>query len=62
MKRLTHPRKKRHMPDLFDWAASRSIPVRDYRTRWVARRCRVSLETAATIIGNAGFSDSEGCQ
>jgi hypothetical protein len=58
MKRLPYSRRQLHGPDLFDWAASRAIP-HDYRIRWVANRCRVSLATAETIIANAGFSDGE---
>jgi hypothetical protein len=59
MKSLPHSRRKLHLPDLFDWAANRSIPVHDYRVRWVASRCRVSRATAETIIANAGFTDGE---
>ena len=35
------------------------ISATDFRVRWVASRCRVSLATAETIIANAGFSDGE---
>jgi hypothetical protein len=59
MKMLPHTRKNLKFPDLFDWAANRSITVPDFRVRWVASRCRVSLATAETIITNAGFSDGE---
>ena len=59
MKSLPRCRRKLHLPDLFDWAATRAIPVHDYRVRWVASRCRVSVATAETIIRNAGFSDGE---
>lgn len=59
MNQVPHSRRKLHLPDLFDWAASRAAPLRDYRVRWVASRCRVSLATAETIIANAGFSDGE---
>jgi hypothetical protein len=59
MKTIPPSRRKLHFPDLFDWAATRAIPVHDYRVRWVASRCRVSLATAETIIANAGFSDAE---
>lgn len=59
MKRLAHSGRQLHYPDLFDWAAGRAIPPHDYRTRWVASRCRVSLATAETIVANAGFSDGE---
>lgn len=59
MRSLPRSRKQRHFPDLFDWAANRAISVPDYRVRWVASRCRVSLATAETIIANAGFSDGE---
>lgn len=31
----------------------------DYRVRWVARRCKVSLATAATLAINAGLLDRE---
>jgi hypothetical protein len=59
MKALPRSRKQLHLPDLFDWAAARAIPVYDYRVRWVASRCKVSLATAETIIANAGFSDGQ---
>jgi hypothetical protein len=59
MKSLPHFRRQFHFPDLFDWHPSRSLPAHDYRVRWVASRCRVSLATAVTIIANAGFSDRE---
>lgn len=59
MKPLPHSRRQLHFPDLFDWAATRTFPVHDYRVRWVASRCKVSLATAETIIANAGFSDAE---
>jgi hypothetical protein len=59
MKMLPHTRKNLKYPDLFDWAANRSNTVPDFRVRWVASRCRVSLATAETIIANAGFSDGE---
>jgi hypothetical protein len=59
MNNLPHWRRKLHLPDLFDWAAGRTICVPDHRVRWVASRCRVSLATAETIIANAGFSDGE---
>jgi hypothetical protein len=59
MKSLPHSRRQLHFPDLFDWAATRALPDHDYRVRWVASRCRVSLATAETIIANAGFSDAE---
>lgn len=59
MKRLPYSGRQLHFPDLFDWAASRAIPANDYRIRWVASRCRVSLATAETIVANAGFSDGE---
>jgi hypothetical protein len=59
MKSLPHSRRQLHVLDLFDWAANRSISVPDFRVRWVASRCRVSLATAETIIANAGFADGE---
>ena len=59
MRILSHSQRRFHLPDLFDWAANRDICASDYRVRWVARRCRVSLATAQTIIANAGFSDGE---
>jgi hypothetical protein len=59
MTHLPHSRRQLHCPDLFDWAANRAITFPDYRVRWVASRCRVSLATAETIIANAGFSDGE---
>lgn len=60
MKSLPRFRRQHHFPDLFDCAASRhSISAPDFRVRWVASRCRVSLATAETIISNAGFSDGE---
>jgi hypothetical protein len=59
MKSLSHKRGKHHFPDLFDWAANQDDGVRDHRVRWVARRCRVPLATAETIIANAGFFDGE---
>ena len=59
MRRLPHSRRQLHFPDLFDFAENRSIPVSDFRVRWVASRCRVTLATAETIIANAGFSNGE---
>jgi hypothetical protein len=59
MKTVSHPQKRFHLPDQFDWAANQDICVSDHRVRWVARRCRVSLAAAGTIIANAGFSDGE---
>lgn len=60
MKSLPRSRRQLHFPDLFDWAAAnRSVTVPDFRVRWVASRCRVSLATAETIITNAGFADGE---
>jgi hypothetical protein len=59
MTHLSRFGRRLHYPDLFDWAANRTIPIPDYRVRWVASRCRVSLATAETIITNAGFSDGE---
>jgi hypothetical protein len=59
MKSLPHSRRQLHFPDLFDWAANRTGSFPDYRVRWVASRCRVSLATAETIIANAGFADGE---
>jgi hypothetical protein len=59
MKNLPPSRRQIHFPDLFDLAANRPISVPDFRVRWVAGRCRVSLATAETIIANAGFSDGE---
>lgn len=40
-------------------ASSRAIAPHEYRVRWVASRCRVSLATAETVVANAGFSDGE---
>lgn len=59
MKSLPHSRRQLHIPDLFECAANRAASFPDYRVRWVASRCRVSLATAETIIMNAGFSDGE---
>jgi hypothetical protein len=56
---LPHTRRQLHFPDLFEWAANRDGSIPDYRVRWVASRCRVSLATAEAIIANAGFSDGE---
>jgi hypothetical protein len=59
MKSLPHSQRQLHVPDLFDWAANGAISVPDFRIRWVASRCRVSLATAETIIANAGFAEGE---
>jgi hypothetical protein len=59
MKHISRTRRQFYLPDLFDWAAKRHVCISDYRIRWVASRCRVSLATAETIIANAGFSDAE---
>lgn len=59
MKCLSRSNRQLHSPDLSDWAARRDVYVYDHRVRWVARRCRVPLATAETIIANAGFSDGE---
>jgi hypothetical protein len=40
----------------FDWAGE----IEHRRIRLVARRCRVSLSTAATLIILAGLSSQEG--
>ena len=57
--KIYHPPKSYQLPDLFDWASEMERHAVDHRTRWVARRCRVSLATAATLIENAGFSKRE---
>ena len=58
--KIHHPPKSCQLPDLFDWASEMERRSVDHRTRWVARHCRVSLATAATLIENAGFSNREG--
>jgi hypothetical protein len=59
MTHLSRFSRRLHCPDLFDWAANRTILIPDYRIRWVASRCRVSFATAETIITNAGFFDGD---
>ena len=59
MKSLPYARRKLHLPDLFEWAERQDVCLPNYRVRWVARRCRVPLANAETIIANAGFSDGE---
>jgi hypothetical protein len=58
MKCISRRRKRFQLPDLFDWADSRDFCA-DYRVRCVARRCRVSLSTAKTILELACFSNGE---
>ena len=58
--RLHDKAKRCQLPDLFDWAAKLDNRAADYRIRWIARRCRVSVATAATLAVNAGFTDREG--
>ena len=60
MKTLHHSPKSCQFPDLFDWASERGRRAVDHRVRWVARHCRVSLATAATLAVNAGFSNRDG--
>jgi hypothetical protein len=55
MKSVPHSRRQLHFPDLFDWATNRASSFPDYRVRWVASRCRVSLATAETIIAKRGL-------
>ena len=50
---------KFQLPDLFDWADELERRSASHRVRWVARHCRVSLATAATLIANAGFSNRD---
>jgi hypothetical protein len=57
--KLHHPPKKCQLPGLADRLADPDFCSFDYRRRLIARRCRVSLATAETIITNAGFSDGE---
>lgn len=59
VKSLTYSRKQLQLPDLPDQTNSGATALRDFRVRWVASRCRVSLATANAIIANAGFSDGE---
>jgi hypothetical protein len=58
--KVHHPSKSGQLPDLFDWNSEMERRPVDHRTRWVARRCRVSLATAATLVAIAGFSNREG--
>lgn len=57
--KLHHPKPRYQHPDLFDWASDQERRGADPRVRWIARRCRVSLATAATLLVNAGFSRRE---
>jgi len=57
--KLHRPSKRYQCPDLFDWLADQDRRAANHTTRWVARRCRVTLATAETIIANAGFRDGE---
>jgi hypothetical protein len=49
-------------PDLFDWASEKERRSVSHQVRRVARHCRVSLATAATLITLAGFSNREDCE
>lgn len=57
--KVHHPSKRCQFPDLFDYAAEQERRGADHRVRWVARRCGVSLATAATLASNAGLFDRE---
>ncbi len=58
--KVHHPPKRCQLPDLFEWATEKEFRSADPRTRWVARHCRVSLATAATLVAIAGFSNRGG--
>jgi hypothetical protein len=57
--KLHHPKKRYQSPDLFDWLADQDRRVASHTVRWVARRCRVPIATAETIVSNAGFFKGE---
>jgi len=57
--KLHRPKARYQQPDLFEWAADEERRDADPRVRWIARHCRVSLATAATLLVNAGFSNRE---
>jgi hypothetical protein len=60
-KRIYHKSRRQHYrPDLFDWAREVERRSAGHQIRWVARHCRVSLATAATLAANAGLSNREG--
>ena len=59
MKPLPHSLKQIHFPASSDWPTSGAITLSDFRVRWVATRCHVSLATAETIVANAGFADGD---
>jgi hypothetical protein len=58
--KLHHKANYCQLPDLFDWVAELDRRAADHRVRWLARHCRVSLATAATLATLAGFSNKEG--
>lgn len=56
--KISHSREYFHLPERLDWREQHGFGV-DHRIRWVARRCRVSLATAATLAANAGLLSRE---
>jgi len=59
MTKIHNPSKRYQPPTLFDWANEKERRGADHRVRWVAKRCGVSLATAATLASNAGLFDRE---
>lgn len=56
--KVNYSKKCRHLPVELDRPDQVGAGV-DHRLRWVARRCRVSLATAATLAANAGLFSRE---
>lgn len=54
--KIAHSKENHHLPLVLDRHDALGA---DHRVRWVARRCRVSLATAATLAANAGLSSRE---
>jgi hypothetical protein len=57
--KVLHSKKYRQLPDLLNRADQHNSDIADYRTRWIARHCKVSIDTAATLATHAGLLNRE---
>jgi hypothetical protein len=56
--KISHSKEYHQLPERLDRRDQHDLGA-DHRVRWVARRCRVSLATAATLAANAGLFSRE---
>jgi hypothetical protein len=60
MKTIHYPFKRCQLPDMHNWDQHYDGIAADHAVRWVARRYRVSLAMAETIVSNAGIGRRHG--